>query len=36
MSNVPLFKTWQQWYAFAIVMLLAIIGFFIWFTNYFA
>jgi len=35
-ENIPLFKSWKQWYILLIVVLLALIIFFSWFTKYFS
>jgi len=35
-EKIPLFKTWNQWYALVIALLLVLIGCFIWLTKYFA
>ncbi len=35
-EKVPLFKSWNQWYAFVIVFLLLLIIFFYLFTKYFS
>jgi hypothetical protein len=34
--RVPLFKSWNGWYAALIAVLLLLIVFFSWFTKYFS
>jgi len=35
-ENIPFFKTWNQWYFFLILFLIALITFFYFFTKYFS
>lgn len=34
-EQVPLFRTWKQWYWFVILFLIVLIMFLTFFTNYF-
>jgi len=34
-EKIPLFKSWKSWYIFVLIVLLAQILFFDWFTNLF-
>jgi hypothetical protein len=34
-ENVPVFRSWRQWYLFVILFLIALIVFFSIFTKYF-
>ncbi|HRH59025.1 MAG TPA: hypothetical protein PL045_00535 [Chitinophagaceae bacterium] len=35
-ENIPLFKKWTHWYLLLVIVLLALIVFFSWFTKYFS
>lgn len=35
-ENVPLFKSWTQWYVFVILFLISLIVFFYFFTKWFS
>jgi uncharacterized membrane protein YqiK len=34
--NIPLFKKWSNWYMLVVLVLVALIIFFAWFTKYFS
>jgi ferric iron reductase protein FhuF len=35
-NNIPLFASWKQWYIAVLVVLLLLIAFFTWLSNYYA
>jgi len=35
-NNLPFFSTWRRWYIFVIAVLVLLIIFFAWFTQYFS
>lgn len=35
-DKIPFFKTWSQWYWLVLLVLVALIIFFAWFTNRFS
>lgn len=35
-QNIPLFRSWNQWYVFVLLVLLALIIFFSWFTKHYS
>lgn len=35
-EDIPLFKSWTQWYVFVILFLIALIVFFYFFTKWFS
>jgi len=35
-SNIPFLKSWTQWYVLVVAVLVALVVFFAWFTEYFS